>query len=170
MNLIYFSTATILNWHPLLKDDENKNILMSSLQLLTKQELLSVYGYVIMPNHMHIVWSENEPDRKESIQASFFKFTAHKFLQRLRKENQNQLKLFLVNKSDRKYQFWKRNTLNIEIYTRKIFDQKLNYIHNNPLQPKWKIVDDTIKYKYSSASFYELGEDEFGILTDYYLA
>ena len=170
MNTIYFSTATILNWHPLLQDDENKNILISSLQLLTKQELLSVYAYVIMPNHIHIIWSENEHDRKESVQASFFKFTAHQFLQKLRKENQNQLKLFLVNKSDRKYQFWKRNTLSIEIYSRKIFDQKLNYIHNNPLKSKWKIVDDPIKYKYSSASFYELGKDEFGILTDYYLA
>ena len=170
MNTIYFSTATILNWHPLLQDDENKNILISSLQLLTKQELLSVYAYVIMPNHIHIIWSENEHDRKESVQVSFFKFTAHQFLQKLRKENQNQLKLFLVNKSDRKYQFWKRNTLSIEIYSRKIFDQKLNYIHNNPLQSKWKIVDDPIKYKYSSASFYELGKDEFSILTDYYLA
>ena len=170
MNTIYFSTATILNWHPLLQDDENKNILMSSLQLLTKQELLSVFAFVIMPNHIHIIWSKNEHDRKESVQASFFKFTAHQFLQKLKKENQNQLKLFLVNKSDRRYQFWKRNTLNIEIYSKKIFDQKLNYIHNNPLQPKWEIVDDPIKYKYSSASFYELGEDEFRILTNYYLA
>ena len=78
--------------------------------------------------------------------------------------------MFLVNKSDRKYQFWQRNKLDIEIYSDKMFDQKLNYIHNNPLQDKWQLVDDPVKYKYSSASFYELGKDEFGILTDYYLA
>jgi len=167
---ISFSTATILNWYPLLNDDSFKDIMISSLQSLTKQDVLTVFAYVIMPNHLHVIWAENEHERKESVQTSFFKFSAHQFLHKLRSENPNLLKKFYVNKSDRKYQFWQRNTLDIEIYSDKIFDQKLNYIHNNPLQDKWQIVDDPVKYKYSSASFYELGKDEFGILTDYYLA
>lgn len=167
---IFFTTATILNWNTLLGDDSYKNIIISSLQNLKNQQLLTVFAYVIMPNHMHIIWSENEHDRKESIQTSFFKYTAHQFIQKLRSENPNLLKKFYVNKSDRKYQFWQKNTLDIEIFSEKMFDQKLNYLHNNPLQEKWQIVDDPVKYRYSSASFYELGIDEFGILTDYYLA
>lgn len=76
----------------------------------------------------------------------------------------------MVNKTDRKYQFWQRNTLDIEIFLEKIFNQKLNYLHNNPLQKHWKLGENPIKYKYSSASYYENNIDEFGILTDYYLA
>jgi len=169
VNNIYFSTATILNWHPLLKDNAFKDILIGSLQALTKQNLLTVFAFVIMPNHLHIIWSENENTRKESAQTSFLKFTAHKFLKRLKKSDENLLKRFIVNKADRKYQFWQRNTLDIEVFSEKMFDQKLAYIHNNPLQKHWKLVDDPVKYKYSSASYYEKNIDEFGILTSYYL-
>ena len=169
MNNIFFSTATILNWHPLLKNNAFKDILIGSLQALTKQNLLTVFAFVIMPNHLHIIWSENENTRKESAQASFFKFTSHQFLKRLKKSDENLLKLFMVNKADRKYQFWQRNTLDIEVISEKMFDQILNYIHNNPLQKHWKLVDDAVKYKYSSASYYEKNIDEFGILTYYYL-
>ncbi|MBL6944200.1 MAG: transposase [Bacteroidales bacterium] len=123
-----------------------------------------------MLNHLHIIWAENKNIRKESAKASFFKFTAHQFLKTLKIEDQSLLKLFLVNKSDRKYQFWQRNTLDIEILSDNMFDQKLNYLHNNPLQMQWQLVNDPIKYRYSSASYYEKNVDEFGILTDYYLA
>ena len=33
---------------------------------------------------------------------------------------------------DRNYNFWKRNSLSIELRTQKVFNQKLDYIHWNP--------------------------------------
>jgi putative transposase len=165
---IYFSTATILKWQPLLENDSFKDIIITSLQTLTQQSLLTVFGYVIMPNHIHIIWSESIHNRKESVYASFFKFTAHQFQKKLRERNENHLSPYFVNKNDRKYQFWQRNPVNIDIYNERIFEQKLNYIHENPLQPKWKLVDNPVEYRYSSVAFYELGKDEFGILTNYY--
>jgi hypothetical protein len=45
--------------------------------------------------------------------------------------------------------------------------QKLGYIHDNPLQQKWQLADLPENYKYSSARFYETGEDEFRLLTHY---
>lgn len=50
-------------------------------------------------------------------------------------------------------------------YTPNVIYQKLNYIHNNPLQEKWTLANSTIDYKYSSAYFYETKKDIFGILT-----
>jgi len=168
---IFFSTASILKWKPLLSDDAFKDILIQSLQTLTSQKRLVVFGFVIMPNHIHIIWAENDGNgRKESAQASFFKFTAHQFLKKLKKEDAAQLKLFQVNSADRKYQFWQRNTLDIEILSDNMFEQKLNYIHSNPLQQHWQLVDDPVNYRYSSATYYEKNIDEFRILTDYYLA
>ena len=165
---IYFTTAKILDWKPLLKDDSYKNIITSSLQTLVNQNRLAVFAFVIMPNHIHIIWSENENNRKETAQVSFFKFTAHQFLHKLKSENNHFLSSFQVVKSDRNFQFWQRNILNIEVYSEKVFNQKLEYIHNNPIQEKWQLVNDPVDYKYSSASFYELGIDNFGILTDYF--
>jgi hypothetical protein len=43
------------------------------------------------------------------------------------------------------------------IYNEKFFNQKLNYIHLNPVSGKWKLVNDYTEYEHSSASFYETG-------------
>lgn len=36
-------------------------------------------------------------------------------------------------------------------------EQKLNYMHINPITGKWNLVNDFTSYENSSASFYELG-------------
>ena len=44
------------------------------------------------------------------------------------------------------------------IYNEKFFNQKMNYIHLNPVSGKWQLVNDFTEYEHSSASFYETGE------------
>jgi len=170
-NTAIFITASIHNFVHLLKSDDFKEIIMSSLSNLYARKLLSVYGFVIMPNHIHIIWREHFEynTSKETVRGAFFKFTAHQFLKHLQENNKRKLVDFWVDKSDRKYQFWNRNPYGIEIYTDKVFEQKLNYIHNNPIQQKWKLVESSMEYKYSSIRFYEDGVDEFGFLTNYFL-
>ena len=51
-----------------------------------------------------------------------------------------------------------------EIYSIKVARQKLEYIHNNPVNGKWQLAKDYFSYHYSSARFYETGSDEFGFL------
>jgi hypothetical protein len=70
-----------------------------------------------------------------------------------------------VNAVDRKHHFWKRNSLGIELFTFSTLQQKLNYIHNNPIHAG--ICNYPEEYKYSSAIFYEKNIDEFGILEHY---
>ncbi len=56
LNKIYFFTATIHKWIPLLKEDSFKDIIISSLKFLKTKGLIRVYGFVIMPNHIHMIW------------------------------------------------------------------------------------------------------------------
>lgn len=51
----YF-TATILNWKHLLKQDKYKDVMVSSLEFLIKENRLKVYGLTIMSSHIHIIW------------------------------------------------------------------------------------------------------------------
>ncbi|MDQ2721471.1 MAG: hypothetical protein M3Z26_17170 [Bacteroidota bacterium] len=53
-NEIYFWTSTIKDWKHLLQDDEMKMIIMQSFQWLAKYELVYIYRYVIMDNHIHV--------------------------------------------------------------------------------------------------------------------
>jgi putative transposase len=63
------------------------------------------------------------------------------------------------------YHFWQRNSLPFVLNNEETFIQKLNYIHNNPLQERWGLAETPEKYHYSSAKFYTTGVDEFKFLT-----
>ena len=93
------------------------------------------------------------------------KFTAQQFKFKLADTNDPRLASFRVGAKDREYQFWERNALSIDLWTPDVFTQKLDYIHNNPLQDKWELSDYPEDYKYSSAGFYHTGHDGFGVLT-----
>lgn len=165
VNLCYFYTDTIFDFKHLLDDNALKMIVISSLQYLVQKELVTLYGYVIMPNHIHLLWYIKAQNGKESPAGSFAKYTAHQFKKHLAATNE--LHLYKSDKDDRQYQFWKRDPLAIAISTEAIFLSKLEYIHNNPVRDKWKLCKYPEDYRWSSAKFYLEGTDEFGIVTHY---
>ena len=120
-----------------------------------------------MPNHLHLLWQIQENFKRDKIQMRFLKFTAQQMKFKLIDTNDPMLESFLVNKKDREYQFWKRNPLSVDLWTEKVFMQKLEYIHYNPVIDPWNLAKSPEGYKYSSANFYGTGIDEFGILTHY---
>ncbi len=159
-----FFTATILEWKKLLVNDECKEIIMNSLKFLHQEKSIIVYSFVIMPNHLHIIWQIQDEFEKEKIQMRFLKYTAQQIKFYLSDNKQEILNDFLVNARDRKYQFWERNSLSIDLWNEKIFIQKLNYIHKNPCKQPWNLSKFPEDYKYSSARSYETEIDDFGFL------
>ena len=115
-----------------------------------------------MPNHIHLLWSQNSMNGKETPKGSLLKYTAHIFLRYLKAAGKDEL--YRVNALNKKHEIWQRDSLGIEIYNRDIAQQKLNYIHFNPVSGKWQLSKNDIDYYYSSAKFYETGIDEFGFL------
>jgi len=99
------------------------------------------------------------------VQRDFLKFTAQKIKYDLKDNDRDLLRQFEVNAKDRQYQLWERNPLSIDIYSRNVFIEKLNYIHHNPVQGKWNLCRYPEDYKYSTAKFYETGKDNWGFLT-----
>jgi putative transposase len=167
LGTVYFYTATILHWKKLLETEKFKLIVLNSLIHLVEKEKIKVYGFVIMPNHIHMVFENIIMNGKEMPYASFMKFTGHQFLHELRKDNPDLLDLFKVEHKSRDYQFWQRNALPIRMFDRKVCEQKLNYIHENPLQAHWNLATDPNDYSFSSCSFYEKEDNRFNWLTDY---
>ena len=162
LNKIYYLTATIHKWLPLLSSEENKELITDYLKRLSDEKKIVVYGYVIMPNHLHIIWTQTNMNGKETPQGSFLKYTAHQFLKRLKLTGENYK--YAVTAPNKQHEIWKRDSLSIEIYSRGVAVQKLNYIHFNPVNGKWMLAKDDLDYYYSSARFYETGKDEFGCL------
>ena len=78
-----FFTATNLEWKHLLADDRMKDIIVDSLRFLVNDGRIRVYGFVIMPNHIHIIWQIQDAYERNKVQQSFLKFTAQKMKFRL---------------------------------------------------------------------------------------
>jgi len=162
-----FFTATILEWKPLLKDDAYKEIIIKSLLFLKQEGSIVLYAFVIMPNHIHLIWQIQDGFKRDKIQLRFLKFTGQQMKFQLIHDNKQELERYRVNAKDREYQFWERNSLSVDLWSPKVITQKLDYIHHNPLQEKWQLAEFPEEYRYSSARFYESGYDQFGLLTHY---
>ena len=151
---LYFTTATILNWYPLLAKDEHKNIVIEAFRFCVQGKRAKIWAFVIMDTHIHLIWQILAPHQLSEVRRDMLKFISQTIKNSIvSKGDYCLLEDFKVNKSDRYIQIWKRRPLSIEIISEKTLQQKLNYIHSNLAK---KGMDDCA-YKYSSASFYATG-------------
>jgi len=130
---------------------------------MVSKKWVEVNVFVIMSNHINLIWQIQEGYEREAVQRNFLKFVSQTIQRDLRKNHTKVLEKFYVGAKDRKYQFWERNPLSIYLWIKEVFIQKMEYIHNNPVTAGLCICPED--YKYSSAKFYESGKDEFGFLT-----
>ena len=120
-----------------------------------------------MSNHIYLtcrqIWQVQKGFERENVQRDFLKFTSQTIKIDLKKKSSSCIRKFFFNAKDRKYQVWKRNPLSLDLLTKDIFIQKMNYVHYNPVEAG--LCSYPENYKYSSAKFYETGVDEFGFIT-----
>ena len=74
----FFFTATILEWKKLLRPDKYKDIIVSTLQFLVENKRIRLYAFVIMPNHVHLIWYCFPDQPNNHTQGSLLRFTAQK--------------------------------------------------------------------------------------------
>lgn len=160
-----FFTATNLEWKKLLQPDKYKDIVISSMRFLVNDKRTKIFAFIIMENHLHIIWQMMPDNDPEAVQRDFLKYTAQRIKKDLEKNHPEILSQFKVKAKDRDYQFWERNVLSVELCNHQTFIQKLEYIHWNPV--KAGICKLPEEYKYSSVLFYETGKDYWGFLSHY---
>ena len=147
---IYFWTATIHEWKPLLAADEYKDVIINSLNWLVQNKFAEVYAFVIMPNHIHLLWQVIGTNGKESPHGSFLKYTAHLFRRMLYHTDKALLQQYAIKITNKAHEFWQRDPLAVPIYGREVANQKIDYIHHNPLAPHWQLCSSPEEYVYSS--------------------
>jgi REP element-mobilizing transposase RayT len=160
-----FFTATSLYWEKLLQPDKYKDVIVNSLRFLVENKRIRLYSFVIMPNHIHLIWQMLPLIHPSHVQRDFLKYTAQQIKFDLLQHHPAVLEQFKVDASDREYQLWERRPLSVELRTEKVFLQKLEYIHWNPVKAGFCLLPEV--YKYSSALFYQTGIDNWGFLTHY---
>lgn len=149
----YFLTCTVLAWLPLFAQPRHAAILLDSLTYLQHDGRLTLYGYVILENHCHLL--AGAPDLSKTL-ASFKSFTAGEIVKRLTERKSPVLELLAFHKArhkiDRPHQVWQEGSHPEQIQGEAMMRQKLEYIHNNPVARGY--VDDPLHWRYSSARNY----------------
>jgi len=155
---LYFITASIIEWKHLFITPEYINIPLNSLAWMQQQRRILLFAFVIMPSHLHIILKP-ESDSIGKIVQQFGSFTAHEILTKLRTENQKELlNLFQQRKRDQRHyhSIW-QDIQAKNIYSMNFLEQKMEYIHQNPVAKDWMLAKDRADYPYSSAGFYDYG-------------
>ena len=157
---LYFITATVLGWKQLFVQSAYARIVLDSLDWHRSSRRWNLYAYVLMPNHLHAIIKPLGDRTISSVLQSFGSFTAHAILDALQREACEDLLAFFAQRQDRdagkQHQLWQpiqaKNITSIEFLR-----EKLEYIHNNPVAKRWRLVGDRADYIYSSGCFYDRG-------------
>ena len=157
-NNLFFTTCTINGWNKLLHNPLNVRPIFESFSYLNSTNRLKIYAFVIMPDHMHLLYEVIPDYTNTNIKHSILSYSSKKILSNFEEKEKS---IFLVNKSNKKYQIWKSNSLSVEIITHKFFLQKFNYIHKNPLS--LGIAPE--EYELSSLPSYLKGKPLYDFLT-----
>ena len=129
-----FCTATNLEWKRLLKPDKYKDIITGSIRFLVQDKRVKIFAFVIMENHIHLIWQMLPDNDPEAVQRDFLKYTAQRIKKDLQKNHPAVLPHFKVDAKDREYQFWERNALSVELRNHFVFIQKLDYVPARPVR------------------------------------
>lgn len=159
----YFTTFTCNAWLRVLDEGHGKEIIINSFSYLSQQQLVHIFGFVIMPNHVHVLWGVKEENVKR-VRHSFTSFTGHEIVKGIDKHNPDYLKWIRSTQGDRNLQVWQRRPYWKSVGYEKVFLQKLNYIHWNPLRKGWKLAETPEDYYWSSARSYKVMKAEFDFL------
>ncbi len=164
----YFISFATINWVDVFVRQTYFDLIITSLDFCRRNKGMEIFGYVIMPSHIHLIFRSALGD-PSGLLRDFKGFTSKQLLKAISgnpKESRKQWLLWMFERAGKEnsnvkhMQFWQQHNHPIEIWSNKIFEQKLNYVHQNPV--KSGFVTSTVDWKYSSARNY--GNDDQTVL------
>ena len=157
---LYFVSFAVVYWLDVFIRNEYKTILLDSLKYCQKAKGLEIYAWCIMTSHVHLIIGTTG-NKMEDILRDFKSFTSRSLktaIQEHPAESRREWMLWLMERAGKKnsnnndYQFWQQDNHPIELWDNYMMDQKLEYLHMNPVLSGF--VDRPEAYVYSSARDY----------------
>ena len=158
---LHFVTFATVQWIDVLTRPEYKDIVIESMEYCQNNKGLIVYAYVIMSNHIHLIISAKEGYKLSDILRDLKKYTSKKIINEIENNDRESRKKWILwlffssgkrNSNNERYQVWQQDNRPIELSDNNMIDQRLDYVHNNPVRAG--IVFESYAYKYSSAIDY----------------
>lgn len=157
---LYFVSFATIHWIDVFTREEYVDELVTSLNFCIKNKGMEIYAWCIMPSHVHLVFraKDNNPG---DLLRDFKTFTSKRIVKAIReniRESRREWMLDFFAKAGKEnsnvtnYQFWQQHNHPIELWSNDVIQQKIDYIHNNPIVAGFVI--EAQHWKYSSAIDY----------------
>jgi len=153
----YFITLTV-GWIDVFIRNEYCDEIVKNLEYCRKHKGLKIYAYCIMGSHIHMI-VQHENGKLPAVIRDFKSYTAKRLLEMITENRQESRKEWMLHlfryyantsSQNSEYVFWQKTNHPTQLFTSKVFDQKRDYIHHNPVEALR--VNDECSYVYSSAN------------------
>jgi len=161
-NTARFITFSCYHRYQLMVDDGTRLIFLSHLKSICKNYNIDIYGYVIMPEHIHLVVYPRVEVSIGKVIGQLKSKSAREILLQLRRENSSLLSRLTIGE---KTYFWQKRCYDHNCRTPETVLEKINYCHKNPVTRR--LVDEPKEWKWSSYRWYE-GMDNIVLEIDGY--
>ena len=167
---VYFVSFAVIDWLDVFTRNEYRNIIIDCLHYSQKEKGMEIFAWCIMTNHVHLIFMSINGKKPELLLGDFKRYTSRAIVKAIEDNPQESRKEWLLNQFRKagakasnvsKYQFWQHDNKPIELWSNKVIEEKINYIHNNPVEEG--LVINPEDYVFSSARDYS---GEKGILED----
>jgi REP element-mobilizing transposase RayT len=167
---LYFISFAVVEWLDVFTRNEYKDIVLDSLRYCQQEKGMEIYAWCIMTSHIHLIFRSAGEQKPELLIGDFKRFTSKAIVKAIIENPKESRKDFLLDQFRKagnnssnvtQYQFWRHDNHPIELWSNKVIDEKIDYIHKNPV--KAGLVYRAEDYIYSSAVDYT---GEKGLLND----
>lgn len=167
---VYFVSFAVVEWLDVFTRNEYKDILIESLHFCQKEKGMEIFAWCIMTNHVHIIFRSIKDQEAQLLLGDFKRFTSKAIIKAIKDNVRESRKDWLLEQFEKagakssnvhKYQFWRHDSKPIELWSNKVIFEKINYIHQNPVEEG--LVYNPEDYVYSSARDYA---GEKGLIND----
>lgn len=138
----FFLTFAVVGWIDLFTRRTYAEFLLQNLAHCQKNKGLLLYAYVIMPSHVHLIAGAKE-GLVTNILRDFKTYTSKELVKMVEANREESRKEWLLqlfhrygqrNPSNTNNQLWQQTNHPIELYSDHVFEQKLEYMMNNPVR------------------------------------
>jgi putative transposase len=150
---LHFITWSCYRRRALLRSARSRDCLLDILEQVRRKYSFVVVGYVIMPEHVHLLMSEHETGNPSDVMRVLKQRSARALLPRRKRQDPRQRMLF---EDAIRAPSWQARFYDFNVWTAKKRVEKLNYMHQNPV--KRGLVREPEDWRWSSYRSYTLGE------------
>jgi REP element-mobilizing transposase RayT len=151
---VYFISFAVQGWVDVFTRNQYKNIIVDNLAYCQNNKGLELFAWCLMTNHLHLIARAADGHTLPEILRDFKKFTSKAVLKAIAENDRESRKEWLLAQFRTKEgnRFWRGDNKPIELWSNAVIDQKLNYIHQNPVEEG--LVFNAEDYVYSRATDY----------------